>query len=155
MGVNLTLYRNTKLRNHTSRQLTTVAALEVPDTVIERFDLLDPVLVVKNSDYLSIFNGGSNYAHLAAPFNRYYFMGTATAGDDGLTRIPLHVDVLYTYRTEALQADVIAARSSSNYEIGVDDPAVKVLKGYHYSFSKFNYTFHPEAGEYVLQVGGR
>lgn len=155
MSLSMTLYKNTKLPNHTSRTLNAVAALAVPDNVIEKFDLTDPVIVVKNSDYMSFANGGANYLHLGAPFNRFYFMGTATAGADGLTRIPCHVDVLKTYLQEALNADVIASRSSSNYEIGLDDPMVKALKGYHYNFSKFNYTFTPEAGQYILQVGGR
>lgn len=155
MSVSMSLYKNTKLPNHTSRTLTPVAAVTLPGNVIEKFDLTDPVIVVKNSDYQAFANGGANYIHLSAPFNRYYFMGTATAGADGLTRIPCHVDVLYTYLTEALNADIIASRSSSNYEIGLDDPMVKVLKGYTYNFSKFNYTFTPEAGDYILQVGGR
>lgn len=155
MSVSMTLYKNTKLPNHTSRKLNPVAALAVPDNVIEKFDIEDPVIVVKNSDYMSFANGGANYLRIEAPFNRYYFMGTATAGADGLTRIPCHVDVLYTYLQEALNADVVASRSSSNYEIGLEDPLVKVLKGYNYNFSKFNYTFAPEAGQYILQVGGR
>ena len=50
MSLSMTLYKNTKLPNHTSRTLTAVAALAVPDSVIEKFDLTDPVIVVKNSD---------------------------------------------------------------------------------------------------------
>lgn len=149
------LYKNTKLKNHTSRLITAVAALNVPETNIETFDLLDPVIVVKNSDYQAIANGKSNYMHLGAPFNRYYFMGTATAGEDGMTRIPCHVDVLYTYLAEALNADVIAKRSSSNFDIGLQDDMVQYKRGYVYNFSKFNYIFRPEAGQYILQVGGR
>ena len=149
------LYRNTKLKNHTSRLITAVAALNVPETIIETFDLLDPVIVVKNSDYAAIANGHSNYVYLGAPFNRYYFMGTATAGEDGMTRIPCHVDVLYTYLAEAMNADVIAKRSSSSFNIALQDDMVQYEKGYHYTFSRFPYTFTPEAGEYILQIGGR
>lgn len=155
MSIEVKLYKNTKPKNHTSRQLTAVAVFNLPETVIEKFDLLDPVIVVKNSDYMSIANGGSNYMYLGTPFNRYYFMGTATAGDDGMTRIPCHVDVMYTYRSEIMNADVIARRSSSNYDIGLQDDMVQYKKGYVYNFSKFPYTFHPENGQYILQLGGR
>ena len=155
MGVTCNLYQCTRFKPHLRRVLKNIAiGHEIPDENIEKFSLTDPVICVKNSDYVNIF-GQVNYMFLGAPFNRYYFLGSPEAGTDGITRIPCHVDVLYTYLQEALNADVIASRSSSNYEIGLDDPMVKVLKGYHYNYSKFNYTFTPEAGQYILQVGGR
>lgn len=134
------------------RSLTPVAAFAIPDNVIEKMDLLNPVLTFKNSDFPNIST--ANYCHLGAPFNRYYFMGTATAGEDGLTRIPCHVDVLYTYRQNILNADCIAERSSSSYSDYLQDEYIQIEKGYTYNISKFNYAFDPDTGDYVLLVSG-
>jgi len=134
------------------RSLTPVAAFAIPDNVIEKMDLLNPVLTFKNDQFSQY--AAANYCHICAPFNRYYFMGTATAGEDGLTRIPCHVDVLYTYRQNILNADCIAERSSSSYSEYLQDEYIQIEKGYTYNISKFNYAFDPDTGDYVLLVSG-
>jgi hypothetical protein len=149
----LTLYKNNTPPPHMGRSLTAVSVLDVPDTVIEKMDLLNPILTVKNDAFVGI--SAANYCHLGAPFNRYYFMGTATAGEDGLTRIPCHVDVLYTYRSYILNADCIAERSSSSYSDYLQDEYIKVEQGYDYNVSKFNYSFDPSLGDYILHASGR
>ena len=146
------LYKNNTPPPHMGRTLTAFPVLNVPDNVIEKMDLLNPVLTFKNSDFPNIAT--ANYCHLGAPFNRYYFMGTATAGEDGLTRIPCHVDVLYTYRQYILNADCIAERSSSSYSEYLQDEYIKIEKGYKYNISKFNYSFDPDTGDYILLVSG-
>ena len=115
-------------------------------------DLLNPVLTFKNDQFRQY--AAANYCHIGAPFNRYYFMGTATAGEDGLTRIPCHVDALYTYRQNILNADCIAERSSSSYSDYLQDEYIQIEKGYTYNISKFNYAFDPDTGDYVLLVSG-
>lgn len=150
--MDIQLFKNNTPPPHMGRSLTPVAAFAIPDTVIEKMDLLNPVLTFKNSDFPNIAT--ANYCHLGAPFNRYYFMGTATAGEDGLTRIPCHVDVLYTYRNSILSADCIAERSSSSYSDYLQDEFIQIEKGYTYNISKFNYSFNPDTGDYVLLVSG-
>ena len=150
--MDIQLFKNNTPPPHMGRSLTPVAAFSIPDNVIEKMDLLNPVLTFKNSDYPNIAT--ANYCYLGAPFNRYYFMGTATAGEDGLTRIPCHVDVLYTYRQNILNADCIAERSSSSYSDYLQDEYIQIEKGYTYNISKFNYSFNPDTGDYVLLVSG-
>ena len=150
--MDIQLFKNNTPPPHMGRSLTPVAAFTIPDNVIEKMDLLNPVLTFKNSDFPNI--ASANYCHLGAPFNRYYFMGTATAGEDGLTRIPCHVDVLYTYRQNILNADCIAERSSSSYSDYLQDEYIQIEKGYTYNISKFNYSFNPDTGDYVLLVSG-
>ena len=150
--MDIQLFKNNTPPPHMGRSLTPVAAFAIPDNVIEKMDLLNPVLTFKNSDFPNIAT--ANYCHLGAPFNRFYFMGTATAGEDGLTRIPCHVDVLYTYRQNILNADCIAERSSSSYSEYLQDEYIKIEKGYTYNISKFNYSFDPDTGDYVLLVSG-
>ena len=150
--MDIQLFKNNTPPPHMGRSLTPVAAFAIPDNVIEKMDLLNPVLTFKNSDFPNIAT--ANYCHLGAPFNRYYFMGTATAGEDGLTRIPCHVDVLYTYRQNILNADCIAERSSSSYSEYLQDEYIQIEKGYIYNISKFNYSFNPDTGDYVLLVSG-
>ena len=150
--MDIQLIKNNTPPPHMGRSLTPVAAFSIPDNVIEKMDLLNPVLTFKNNDFPNIAQ--ANYCHLGAPFNRYYFMGTATAGEDGLTRIPCHVDVLYTYRQNILNADCIAERSSSSYSDYLQDEYIQIEKGYTYNISKFNYSFNPDTGDYVLLVSG-
>ena len=150
--MDIQLFKNNTPPPHMGRSLTPVAAFAIPDNVIEKMDLLNPVLTFKNSDFPNIAT--ANYCHIGAPFNRYYFLGTATAGEDGLTRIPCHVDVLYTYRQNILNADCIAERSSSSYSDYLQDEYIQIEKGYTYNISKFNYSFNPDTGDYVLLVSG-
>lgn len=149
----LQLYVNKTPPPHMGRSLTPFPVLEVPDNVIEKMDLLNPVLCFKNDVFPNI--ASANYAHLGAPFNRYYFLGTATAGEDGLTRIPCHVDVLYTYRQNILNASCIAERSSSSYSDYLQDDFIKVEQGYSFNVSKFSYAFNPDTGDYILHVSGK
>ena len=151
--MDIQLFKNNTPPPHMGRSLTPVAAFTIPENVIEKMDLLNPVLTFKNSDFPNIAT--ANYCHLGAPFNRYYFMGTATAGEDGLTRIPCHVDVLYTYRQNILNADCIAERSSSSYSEHLQDEYIKVEQGYTYNVSKFNYSFDSSLGDYILHASGR
>ena len=151
--MDIQLFKNNTPPPHMGRSLTPVAAFAIPDNVIEKMDLLNPVLTFKNSDFPNIAT--ANYCHIGAPFNRYYFMGTATAGEDGLTRIPCHVDVLYTYRQNILNADCIAERSSSSYSEYLQDEYIKIEQGYTYNVSKFNYSFESSLGDYILHVSGR
>lgn len=150
--MDIQLFKNNTPPPHMGRSLTPVAAFAIPDNVIEKMDLLNPVLTFKNDQFSQYAN--ANYCHIGAPFNRYYFMGTATAGEDGLTRIPCHVDVLYTYRNSILSADCIAERSSSSYSEYLQDEFIQIEKGYTYNISKFNYSFDPDTGDYVLLVSG-
>ena len=154
MGVTCNLYQCTRFKPHLSRLLTNIAiGHDIQDENIEKFSLTDPVICVKNSDYVNIF-GRVNYMFLGAPFNRYYFLGSPEAGTDGITRIPCHVDVLYTYKAVILASQCIAKRSSSNFNIALNDDMVQFERGYIYNFSKFPYTFTPENGDYILQVAG-
>lgn len=154
MSINCKLFQNTRTVPHISRILTPIADYNIPDANIEKMSLTDPVITVKNSDYINIF-GNVNYMYLGAPFNRYYFVGSPEAGADGVTRIPCHVDVLYTYKNIILASSCIAKRSSSSFNIALNDEMTQYERGYIYNFSRFPYTFTPEAGEYILQVGGR
>lgn len=150
--MDIQLFKNNTPPPHMGRSLTPVAAFAIPDNVIEKMDLLNPVLTFKNDQFSQY--AAASYCHIGAPFNRYYFMGTATAGEDGLTRIPCHVDVLYTYRQNILNADCIAERSSSSYSDYLQDEYIQIEKGYTYNISKFNYSFDPDTGDYVLLVSG-
>lgn len=151
--MDIQLFKNNTPPPHMGRSLTSVAAFSIPDNVIEKMDLLNPVLTFKNDQFSQY--AAANYCHIGAPFNRYYFMGTATAGEDGLTRIPCHVDVLYTYRQNILNADCIAERSSSSYSEYLQDEFIKVEQGYTYNVSKFNYSFDSSLGDYILHASGR
>lgn len=154
MSINCKLYKNKRTKPHLSRLLTAIADYNIPDANIETLSLTDPVITVKNSDFINVFQN-VNYMYLGAPFNRYYFLKSPIAGEDGVTRIPCHVDVLYTYKNIIANSSCIAKRSSSNYNIAFPDNMVQYEKGYHYTFSRFPFTFTPEAGEYILQIGGR
>ena len=68
--------------------------------------------------------------------------------------VSMHVDVLFTYRNSVLNSQCIAERSSSNYELMLEDTAVSAVAGYDIFSRSLPYAFRPDQGIYVLIVAG-
>lgn len=150
--IQVILYNNTKQRPHMGRSLSIIYSGSIPDNVIEKMDLLDPVVTVAN-DVFPLWST-ANYMYLGAPFNRYYFLKSPRAGEDGITRMDAHVDVLYTHRLAILSSQCIAERSSNRYNVNLQDSYIKPEEGYRYNFTKFPYKFDPSEGDYILITTG-
>lgn len=150
MGIAYTLYTNTTLLPHMKRTLTQIKTGTIPDSVIAKMNITDPVFTIKNSAFSEISK--ANYVTLGAPFNRSYFLGAAEAGEDGLTRIPAHVDVLGTFKAALLNCNVLADRSSSWWNMYLADNEFKVYNYKNISTHEFEHGF--EDYSMVLTVLG-
>lgn len=143
----IVLYNNTKPLNNIRRSLTSVATLT--GTLKEGCNIYTPDIKVEyNSAYI-----GANYAYIA-DYGRYYsFTQPPTIEGDTMV-LHLSVDVLYTFVSEVLNADCIAERSSSWYDLMVNDSAITEVAGYNFTNYALPYEFRPDQGTYVLMVAG-
>ena len=75
-------------------------------------DMMNPDIIVNASPEVR----ASNYLWLGEPFNRYYFITEKTVSQTRIY-IKCHVDVLYTFRKNIDNLELIAERASSNYDL--------------------------------------
>lgn len=85
---------------------------DVPFTFKDNTDMMNPEIIVNASPEVR----ASNYLWLGEPFNRYYFITEKTVSQTRIY-IKCHVDVLYTYRKNIDNLELIAERASSNYDL--------------------------------------
>lgn len=145
--MNITLYHNTMPLDHISRTFTQAATLT--GTLREGCNILNPDIRVKyNVGYLQC-----NYAYIA-DFGRYYYFREPPTIEGDLMTIHLKADTLYNYRDVILKSYCIAERSTSNFELMLEDSAVSAVAGYDVFSRSLPYSFRPEQGIYVLTVAG-
>lgn len=145
--MNIVIYKNKTPLNHISRNITQVASLT--GTLKEGCSIISPDITV---DYKAAYIK-ANYAYIA-DFGRYYFFREPPDIGGDTMILHLYADALYNYRNEVLSADCIAERSSSNYDLYVDDSAVTSVAGYDFTNFSLPYEFQPDRGTYVLMVAG-
>lgn len=139
-------YKNTVPKNRLYRKLT--GHLVATGHLIDACDVLNPVIkMAYNAYHINI-----NYCYIP-DFGRYYFIEKYVIEGDTVT-LHMHVDVINTYRSHILNSQCVAARSSSRYSIGLNDPFIQAENGYRYNFSKFPYTFGGANSCYILTVTG-
>lgn len=100
------------------------------------------------------FNLASNYCYIEA-FKRYYFVKPTIDGN--MVHCRLESDPLLSFQNDVLNADVIAARSSSNFSRYLQDPVGATTPKIKTYVSRFAYTFDTtnSGRHYVLTVGGK
>ena len=143
----ITLYSNTMLLNRLERTFNSPVTLtgELRDPM----NVINPDIYVEyNASYLN-----KNYAYLP-DFNRYYYFRNPPSVDGKRMMLLLHADALYNYRDLILKSDCIAERSSSNYNLYLDDDAIMKSSGYDYFSRSLPFEFTPSAGSYVLICAG-
>lgn len=141
------LYNNTRPLNNITRSLSTVATLN--GTLKEGCNIYNPDIRVEyNAAYIN-----ANYAYIPE-YSRYYSFTQPPSIEGDLMVLHLAVDVLYTYASYVMGADCIAERSSSNYDVMLEDSAVCAVAGYEVFSRSLPYTFRPDQGKYVLIVAG-
>lgn len=88
-------------------------------TLKDEASIVDPEILV---EYASPIN--ANYAYISS-FNRYYYISDITSVRTGLWRIKMHTDVLKTFSQGILGSPAIIAKSSSSYNLYLNDPDYK------------------------------
>ena len=144
----IVLKRNTTPLNHAYRNLTTIATID--GILKESCDVLDPdVRVNYNPVYLT-----ANYASIPDFGRNYYYREPPTIDGDFII-LHLHGDTLMNYLNVALASECVAERSSSKFNLYLNDSALLGEVGYNYFQRKLTGdAFTPESGKYILTVGG-
>lgn len=143
------LYKNTRPSRNIARTLSSPLTLSGDPRSADTMDILNPEIIIQyNNTVLS----GYNFCYIP-DFNRYYFINDFRIIGKTIL-LSMHVDVLYTYRGPVLNSQCIAERSTSNYELMLEDTAVSAVAGYDIFSRSLPYTFRPDQGIYVLIVAG-
>ena len=143
----ITLYNNTKLLNRLERTFS--SPVTITGSLRDPMNVINPDIYVEyNSAYLT-----KNYAYLP-DFNRYYYFRNPPSVDGKRMMLHLHADALYNYRDLILKSDCIAERSSSNYNLYLDDDAIMKSSSYDYFSRSLPYEFTPDNGSYILICAG-
>lgn len=111
----ITLYSNNSENNAVNKYLTTLA--ELTGTLREQTSIMDPEIIMEGiDDYVPYLN----YVNIAE-FGRYYFVTNIESVRNGLWRLSMHVDVLYTFREQIMQNSAIIERNEIEYDLLLND----------------------------------
>lgn len=148
MSFSVNFYQTASRTNDLNKALTALNTVECTATGEMTLDKL----------YLDIdfdaFNLAANYCYIDA-FKRYYFVVPTIVGN--LVKCELESDPLVSFKSDVLNADVIANRSSSSFNRYLKDEIGKVTPKVTTFVSRFAYTFDTSntGNHYVLTVGGK
>lgn len=144
----LTLYQNSKPLNHSSRTLT--APIAITGFLRDGCDIFDPEIEIEYNANLLAYN----YAKIPEYGNRFYYFRENPTIDGKKMILHLSADSLYNWKNVIMNSHCIAERSSSNYELMLEDSAVSAVAGYELFSRSLPYAFRPDKGIYVLIVAG-
>lgn len=85
----------------------------------EESSIVDPVVLIEKDSPIE-----ANYAYIEA-FARYYYIKDITCVRSGLWRISMHTDVLKTFSEGILDSPCIVAKSSSKFNLYLNDSDYK------------------------------
>lgn len=88
-------------------------------TLKNECDITDPIIRVEHTSPLT-----ANYAYIAE-FSRYYYIRKITQYRTNLWEIEMHCDVLKTFSEGILGSPCIAAKSSSRFNLYINDDDYK------------------------------
>lgn len=146
--MNISFYKIADISNKITKRLPDNAPLTLTGVLKDNCDLLNPVIMIENSGVPDF-----NYAYIPQ-FSRYYFMSPAVAVTNNMWEIKLHVDVLYTYRQAILSAPCIVAKSSSDYNLYLNDSNYKCYQNPHIFDQVFPSGFDVSNAHFIMSVFG-
>lgn len=86
-------------------------------TLREESSIIDPVITMQGIESCLTT---ANYAYIPE-FGRYYFINNIEAVKNGLWRVSMHVDVLYSFAEEILTNSAIIERNENEYDLKLND----------------------------------
>ena len=146
-AIPIILYKNTVPLNHNRRTLSN--PLQILGTPREALNPLRPEITVEYNAAIMTYN----YAYIAE-YNRYYSFSELPTVDGKTLKLSLKSDTFWNWRSVILKSQCIAERSSSIYELMLEDTAVNAVAGYEIFSYSLPYEFRPDMGRYVLAVAG-
>ena len=146
-AIPIVLYQNTAPLNHARRTFNN--PLQLLGTPREELDPLYPDITVEYNAAILAYN----YAYIAE-YGRYYYFTQIPTIEGKKIVLHLHADAFYNYLPIIMKSQCIANRSSSLYDLMVEDSAVLSTAGYYFQSVSLPYEFTPEHGTYILTVAG-
>ena len=141
------LYKISDISNKINKSIGSPAAT-LTGTLKDDCELLNPVIRIER-------NGAPDYNYAYIPeFSRYYFMDPPKAVHNNIWEIKLHVDVLYTYRQGILTAPCVVAKSSSNYNLYLNDSNYKCYANPQIFSERFPAGFNVENSHFIMTIFG-
>lgn len=138
MSITLTLYNNTSPINAMDKSLTQIASLT--GNLREESNVVNPTILFQATSISNV-----NYAYIPE-LSRYYFVQEIESVRTNLWRAHLHVDVLYTYRSQIRQNRALVYRQQNRFDLMLDDGIFRCKQNpriYRYEFPNglgdFNY----------------
>lgn len=147
-GFDVTLMLNSEPYNKISKSPSTV--LTARGELKEDCSLMDPVILIASDTTPT----GVNYAYIEA-FGRYYFIKNIESYRTGLWSVEMHCDVLKTYSAAILSSPAVVARSSSNFNMLMNDDHYYCQENPHIFTKAFPKGFDTSADSYILALIGQ
>ena len=145
--MNAWLYNNNSDQNKLRKTLYTMDS-ECPCTFKDDTDMMNPELIFNAKPQVL----DCNYLWLGEPFNRYYFVTEKTVSQ-GKVYIKCHVDVLMSFKADIENLEVIAERSSSNYDLMQIDPELPIENFNNIATKEFPNAFGNES--FIIATTGK
>jgi hypothetical protein len=120
----------------------------VDGTLKEESSIVDPIVLIQH-----INPKIANYAYISE-FSRFYYITDIVNVKNNLWRIYMHCDVLYTFAQGILASPAIIKKSSSNYNLLLDNPDMKCYQTPYIVTKKFPSGFDLSTGSYILSMIG-
>lgn len=146
-AIPIILYKNSVPLNHNRRSFT--SPLQILGTPREEINPLRPEITVEYNAAIMTYN----YAYIAE-YNRYYSFSELPTVDGKTLKLSLKADTFWNWKAVIMKSQCIAERSSSIYELMLEDTAVNAVAGYDIFSRSLPYEFRPDMGRYVLAVAG-
>lgn len=144
----LQFYKIANLNSKINKQIPDTPALQLDGTLKDACDILTPRIQIEH-------NNVPNYNYVYIPeFERYYFMDPPTCVYNNIWDINLRVDVLYTYRQGILTAPCIVAKSTSNYNLYLDDANYKCYANPYIFAERWPSGFNVENAHFIMSLFG-
>lgn len=148
MSFAVDLKLNTEPYNKITKSPSTV--LTATGELKEECSLMDPVILIASDTAPT----GVNYAYIA-DFGRHYFIKNIEAYRTGLWSVEMHCDVLKTYSAAILSSPAVVARSSSNFNMLMNDDHYYTQENPHIFTKAFPSGFDTSADSYILALIGQ
>ena len=146
MSLTIDFMYNNEPMNKISKTPTTLFSLT--GNLKEESSIVDPVILVEKDTPIS-----ANYAYISA-FNRYYYIKDIECVRANIWRISMHTDVLKTFSQGILNSPCIVAKSSSNFNLYLNDSDYKCQQNDIVMSQVFPDGFNVAGSYYVLTCLG-
>lgn len=146
MSFSIQFMYNNEPMNKISKSPQSLFSLE--GNLRDESSIVDPEILVEYASPIA-----ANYAYIPS-FNRYYYISDITSVRTNLWRIKMHTDVLKTFSEGILSSPAIFKKSSSSYNLYINDPDYKCQQNDVIITKEFPSGFNLEASRFVLTLFG-